>query len=298
VTVSSNAAAALIVPQVMAPGQILADLDDDQAMILLATLNESALINAGAGSGKTRLLVSQIAYQVSSGQYRPDQIVAITFTNKAGNEMRNRLSSMIGPSAIDKTNGVWIGTFHAFCIRLLRQFGGKDLGWGYFHIMDEDEQKQIFRTSMQQLNLMHSNVDVQTCKKMISLWKNRMLPARAIIESGTKEQDAAKITLGQIYEKYVEIGRKKRAMDFDDLLLYTAWGLRKNGHMRQFCHDQFKHWYIDEFQDTNLVQLEIAKQGRNPDAKIEAVGEKSLPTLNTREMLESPKSSPRDTAQE
>lgn len=273
----------LAAPALPGPQEIIAGLDDDQALILLQTVDQvprSALVNAGAGSGKTRLLISQIAYLIRTGRYRPEQILAITFTNKAAREMKERLLAMAGPDAVDRDHGVWVGTFHAICIRLLRMFGGVDLGWSSFHILDEDDSLKMLKAAATTLGLNYKGTELSEARRTISLWKNKMVSPKWVMETAQQENDNVRYDLGRLFERYMQVCRRSRGMDFDDILLYTVWALRKKGAMWTFCQSQFKHIFVDEFQDTNGVQLELCRLMRAPDAQIEGVGKtwRSLPT--------------------
>lgn len=230
------------------------------------------LVLAGAGSGKTRVLTHQIAHRIETGSY-PGEILAVTFTNKAAKEMRERLDHLLG-NGLGKS--LWIGTFHSICGRILR----RDIGhyatpagrtWNsHFVIYDESESMTAVKEVIKSLNLDDKLYTPKNIRYMISGFKNSMLDAYTYASSA-KDFRAEK--LAQIFDGYEALLSRNNAMDFDDMLLITVRLLQQCPDVLQRYHDQFKHILVDEFQDTNDSQYELVrllaegclKEDRSPD---------------------------------
>ena len=209
------------------------------------------LVLAGAGSGKTRVLTFRIAHMVADLGVRPWQLLAITFTNKAAAEMRERLSSLLP----EGTRGMWVCTFHAMCVRMLREDADL-LGYtGQFSIYDDDDSRRMVRDIMQALSIEQKQYPINMIRSKISAAKNAMIgpdemSARA---SSPQEEKAARV--------YAELERRLRAanaMDFDDLLVRTLELLRSRPEVLEKYQERFRYISVDEYQDTNHVQYEIA----------------------------------------
>ena len=218
-----------------------------------ATLTEGPLlVLAGAGSGKTRVLTYRIAHMIADLGIRPWQILAITFTNKAAAEMRERLGALLPNS----TRGMWVCSFHAMCVRMLREDADL-LGYtGQFTIYDDDDSRRMVREIMQGLDIDQKNFPINMIRGKISAAKNAMVGPDEMLEkaSDPKERKAAQV--------YAELERRLRAanaMDFDDLLVRTLELLRTRPEVLDKYQDRFRVYIsVDEYQDTNHVQYEIA----------------------------------------
>ena len=216
------------------------------------------LVLAGAGSGKTRVLTHQIAHRIESGAH-PTEVLAVTFTNKAAKEMRERLNHLLG-EFVGKS--LWIGTFHSICGRILR----RDIGhytsaagrtWNNnFVIYDETESMAAVKAVIKSLNLDDKLYAPKNIRHMISGFKNSMLDAFSYA-STAKDFRAEK--LAQIFDGYEAELSRNNAMDFDDMLLITVKLLQQNPHVLARYHQQFKHILVDEFQDTNDAQYELVR---------------------------------------
>ena len=217
----------------------------------VVTTEGPLLVLAGAGSGKTRVLTYRIAHMIADLGIRPWQILAITFTNKAAAEMRERLGALLPNS----TRGMWVCTFHAMCVRMLREDADL-LGYtGQFTIYDDDDSRRMVREIMQGLDIDQKNFPINMIRGKISAAKNAMVGPDEMLEkaSDPKERKAAQV--------YVELERRLRAanaMDFDDLLVRTLELLRTRPEVLDKYQERFRYISVDEYQDTNHVQYEIA----------------------------------------
>ena len=221
----------------------------------LKTLNESQhkavvheggplFVVAGAGTGKTKTLTSRISYLISQGA-DPRHILAVTFTNKAAREMKQRVVDMTGPHAM----GVWLYTFHAFGLQILRRHIA-ELPYGYrpnFTVIDEDDGKKIIQDQIKELGLDIKQYSIKALKNLISLYKSRRL-------EGFERTDEEKI-----YKKYQTYLRENQLVDFDDLLLYTLELLEDYPEIRTKYQTYFEHILVDEFQDTDAIQYKVMK---------------------------------------
>lgn len=222
------------------------------------------LVLAGPGSGKTRVLTSRIAYLARQRQVSPQRIMAVTFTNKATDEMRSRLERMLG----DDLNGMQIGTFHRISARLLRREAellGYRPGW---RILATNRQYWVIRRIMDEAVRGEASISPSNARRAISLAKNRMILPEAYAE--TDEDSAA---VGRMYRAYQAELLAENVMDLDDLLLQLAILLREFPAARSKFQREFDHLLIDEFQDTNLAQYEIVKALAPPQNNIYVVGD-------------------------
>ncbi len=209
------------------------------------------LVLAGAGSGKTRVLTYRIAHMIGDLGVRPWQILAITFTNKAAAEMRERLAALIPQG----TRGMWVCTFHAMCVRMLREDADL-LGYtGQFTIYDDDDSKRLVRDIMQGLGIEQKQFPINMIRSKISSAKNAMIGPEEMLKAADSpnDQKAAQV--------YLELERRLRAanaMDFDDLLVRALELLRTRPEVLDKYQERFRYISVDEYQDTNHVQYEIA----------------------------------------
>jgi DNA helicase-2/ATP-dependent DNA helicase PcrA len=216
----------------------LFDLNPEQQEAV-RTIDGPLLILAGAGTGKTRVITSRVAYLIAHG-VSPDAILAVTFTNKAAKEMRERLAGMIDKSDAKQ---VVMSTFHALCVRLLR--GDIDrLGYKRnFTIYDEGDQMGLIRKIITKVSARDEKLDPHAAKSMISRLKNQGLRERL---PGDDQS-----LMAAVYLRYQEELKTLNAVDFDDLLILAVQLLRENGDVREKWQARFSHIMIDEFQDTN-----------------------------------------------
>ncbi len=239
------------------------ELNEIQKLAVLDT-EGAVLVTAGAGSGKTRLLTHRISHLIKDLHIPTYNILAITFTNKAANEMRMRLDSMLG-----NADGIWIFTFHAACVRILRHFIDR-MGFDKnFTIYGEPETKSVIKRICKE----HAyNEDmVKRIATQISNAKNKGIPPENYKEIFKFAQDAEEI--GDAYKEYQNVLHANNALDYDDLLNQTLKLLQTSDEAREYYQNKFRYIHIDEFQDTNTVQYEIAKILAGKHGNIFAVGD-------------------------
>jgi DNA helicase II / ATP-dependent DNA helicase PcrA len=210
------------------------------------------LIFAGAGSGKTRVLTQRIAYVIATRRVRPDEICAVTFTNKAAREMRSRVEQLIG----DSIKGMWLGTFHSLGARLLRREGeaiGVPPG---FTIYDESDRLSALRNAIRAEGIDEKRLTPNRVAHAISAAKNELLDARDFQSRATGPMEEQ---ISRIYFAYERDLDDASALDFDDLLLRAFFLLRDVDSVREYYQDRFLHLFVDEYQDTNKAQYELVK---------------------------------------
>mgnify|MGYP001007721298 CR=1 FL=1 len=211
------------------------------------------LILAGAGSGKTRVLTHRIAYLIEERGVFPGNILAITFTNKAANEMKGRVGKLLHGKAED----VWMGTFHSICVRILRMFINR-LGYDRnFIIYDTDDQKTLVKECIKEKNLNKDTYKEKSIISIISSQKNLMLTPDAYINENYGDFYCRNV--GEIYAFYQEKLKKNNALDFDDLILKTIELLKKDKDALEYCQKKFKYIFVDEYQDTNKAQYVLIR---------------------------------------
>jgi len=222
-----------------------------------ATTCEGALlILAGAGSGKTRVLTTRIAYMIQHGAIS-GRFLAVTFTNKAAKEMKERLSSILGENVVKY---MWVGTFHSICGRILRQDienysfqSGKKLDKN-FTIYDETDSLAVIKQAIKKLNLDDKIYQPKLIKAIISNAKNKMQDAYTF---ATFAKDFKSQNIARVFEVYENALNNNNAIDFDDMLLLAVKLLEQNPEVRKKYHDKFQHILVDEYQDTNLAQYKL-----------------------------------------
>lgn len=209
------------------------------------------LILAGAGSGKTRVLTHRIAYLIDEKGVNPWNILAITFTNKAAGEMRERVDDIVGFGS----EQIWVSTFHSACVRILRRFADH-LGYERnFVIYDTDDQKSVIKEICKRLNIDTKIYKERALLSAISSAKNEMIDAKAYALNVSG--DFGKQRIADVYGEYEKVLYKNNAMDFDDLLVKTVEVLRNNEDVLNYYQERFKYIMVDEYQDTNTVQFRL-----------------------------------------
>lgn len=226
--------------------QLLDKMNPQQKEAILTT-EGPLLVMAGAGSGKTRVLTHRIAYLMSEKQVSPYNILAITFTNKAAREMKERVEKLIGERGKD----VWISTFHSMCVRILRRdidLIGYDLNFG---ILDDADQLSVIKTVMEDLNLDPKRQSPKYFLSQISNAKNELKTPNDLNKEFENED------VIRVYEKYQQTLFKNNRVDFDDLLMLTVHLFEKHPEVLSFYQNKFQYIHIDEYQDTNHAQYKI-----------------------------------------
>ena len=235
----------------MHPEEILAGLNPEQRRAA-STIEGPVLVLAGAGTGKTRVITYRIAYMLAKG-IPPEQILGMTFTNKAAAEMKERLAELCGAEAASK---VTLGTFHAFAGRLLR----KEIGvFGFlsnFTIADDSDQKSIIKQAAAACGLTRDDAPIPEAAAYISRCKNQMISPEEALAAPERPGDEI---FAQIYTKYQNQLLLQNMLDFDDLLFYTHRLLRDYPEVRERCNARYRYLLVDEYQDTNRVQFEMVR---------------------------------------
>ena len=225
----------------------------------------AVLVIAGAGSGKTRVLTSRIAYLISNKGVHPSNVLAITFTNKAADEMKVRLEKMIGD-----IDGMWVSTIHSMCVKILRS-SISYLGYEKnFSIYSEDDKERVLKRIISEMGL-EADKYLKLCKAHISNAKNSDLSPKEY-----RDENINIKAIGTIYDVFVEYEnelKRSNALDFDDLLIKTLHLFEENDNVLDYYSEKFRYVHIDEFQDTNTVQYKIAKMLSSYHGNIFAVGD-------------------------
>lgn len=227
----------------------LSQLDERQREAVLAT-EGPVIVFAGAGTGKTRVLTYRVAYLTCSKGVPPSFIMAVTFTNKAANEMRERLERLVGRAC----EQMWIGTFHAICARMLRIHGGCVGLKSNFIIFDEDDQIALIKRIMRDLEISFDRYNPQAIQAAISEAKVNMLSPD---EYGDVAQTPFAKVVATVYERYEEALRTSNAVDFDDLLFCALRMLWENESIARHYGERFQYIHVDEYQDVNHLQHEL-----------------------------------------
>ncbi|MBN1582043.1 MAG: UvrD-helicase domain-containing protein [Anaerolineae bacterium] len=244
--------------------QLLEGLNPAQ-QLAVTTTEGPVLVLAGPGSGKTRVLTHRVAYLIREKGVRPWQIMAVTFTNKAAREMKDRLSNLIGSIDLGQLT---IGTFHAICVRLLHR-EATTLGLNpNFVIYDDSDQQALMRRAIAELNLDDKRFRPRTMHSIISRAKTEMLTP-AEFEPRTYQEEVAR----RIYVLYEKLLTESNALDFDDLLLKVVLAFREHPDLLHKYQDRYHYVLVDEFQDTNAVQYELVRQFSGGTRNLFGVGD-------------------------
>nr|WP_164508891.1 DNA helicase PcrA [Levilactobacillus fuyuanensis] len=230
----------------MAGEELLTGMNDKQTEAVLQT-EGPLLVLAGAGSGKTRVLTHRVAYLIEHNNVMPWRILAITFTNKAAKEMRERVAKLLGPDG----NDVWVSTFHALCVRILRRDADK-LGYNRaFTIADTGEQRTLIKRVLQDQNLDVKKFDPRSVLGAISNAKNALQTPAMMREAAGNPFET---TVADVYESYQRQLKANQAMDFDDLIMLTIKLFNDEKEVLAHYQDKFQYIHVDEYQDTNDAQ--------------------------------------------
>lgn len=221
---------------------------NEMQQLAVDTTEGPLLILAGAGSGKTTVLVNRVEHIISSHLATPWQVLAITFTNKAAGELRERLVSAIGEEA----NDIWAYTFHSCCSRILRRFGEKIGYTNHFTIYDTDDSRRVMKQCQKQLGIEDKLINHKSILAEISRAKDSLISPEEYKQ--TAQNDFRKSKIAECYELYQAQLKKSDAMDFDDIIFNTVKLLEENEDVRNIYQTQFKYVMVDEYQDTNHAQ--------------------------------------------
>jgi len=241
--------------------KLIENLNPNQAEAVLTT-EGSLMVIAGAGSGKTRVLTRRIAHLILELGVPKNNILAITFTNKAANEMKGRLYHLLGES----TREMWISTFHAMCARILRDHGQAIELDPHFQIIDDDDVTQLIKVIMKE-----SNISKETIKPR--LVKNLMMHVKSGQKILEDIEEPIQSIVGQIYTSYQRKLTRNSLVDFEDLIIKVIELLKKDQSVREYYHSLFTYVLVDEFQDTNNRQYELIKWLTGPHKNLFVVGD-------------------------
>ena len=231
----------------MVNSDYLKNLNEAQKQAVIS-LDGPLLIVAGAGSGKTRVLTSRIAHIIKEKRAFPNQILSVTFTNKAAKEMQERVSKILGSSA---TGLSWLGTFHSICAKLLRKHASAVNLNSNFTIVDTDDQLRLIKNICKAENIDIKQLAPRFIIAIIDKWKNKGLyPSDVKINP----KDAYEKTILPVYKIYQQKLIELNACDFGDLILHSVKILETNKDIREIYSKNFKYILVDEYQDTNLIQ--------------------------------------------
>lgn len=243
---------------------ILNELNDRQRDAVTSEA-PSLLVLAGAGSGKTRVLVHRVAWIVEAMQSNPNSVMAVTFTNKAANEMKSRIQELLQSPLAD----LWCGTFHGLAHRTLKRFYKEANLISTFTVLDAEDQLRVIKRICKDNNLEESSWPAKQIQWQINSWKDAGKRPKNIDDN----KDFYAETVKKIYSQYDEICKKDSLVDFAELLLKSYELLKSNKKVRDFFHRRFRHILIDEFQDTNVIQYAWLNEVASKEASITAVGD-------------------------
>ena len=245
---------------------ILEGLNDKQYEAVVNT-DGAVLVIAGAGSGKTKVLTHKIAYLIQEKQVAPWSILAITFTNKAANEMKQRIEGLVGEDAKD----IWMGTFHSICVRILRKNIDKIGFNSSFIIFDTSDQKTIVKKCLKELQIDDKQFPEKMIMAEISNSKNDMVePDKYAIKA---MGDFRKEKIAMVYSLYQKKLKENNAVDFDDIINFTIKIFNENPEILNYYSSKFKYILVDEYQDTNRSQFILVKMLAEVNGNITAVGD-------------------------
>ena len=231
--------------------ELVQNMNENQLKAILKTQG-AVMVIAGAGSGKTRVLTNRIAYLIAEKNVLESNILAITFTNKAAKEMKERIYSLVG----ETSKYIWINTFHSMCVRILRQHIDL-LGYNKnFTILDTSEQKTIIKNIVKELNLSEDSYQPNNILKIISNSKNSMI---SVNEMKAQARFGFMKNVAEIYEYYQKYLKKNSVLDFDDLILKTIVLFEKHPEVLAIYQNKFEYIHVDEYQDTNVIQYKLIK---------------------------------------
>ena len=245
--------------------ELVQNMNENQLKAILKTQG-AVMVIAGAGSGKTRVLTNRIAYLIAEKNVLESNILAITFTNKAAKEMKERVYSLVG----ETSKYIWINTFHSMCVRILRQHIDL-LGYNKnFTILDTSEQKTIIKNILKELNLSEDSYQPNNILKIISNSKNSMI---SVNEMKAQARFGFMKNVAEIYEYYQKYLKKNSVLDFDDLMLKTIVLFEKHPEVLAIYQNKFEYIHVDEYQDTNVIQYKLIKMLSEVHKNICVVGD-------------------------
>lgn len=230
--------------------ELIAGLNPNQRLAVTHSYDKNTLVIAGAGSGKTNVITRRIAFIIGNG-HSTSSVLAVTFTNKAADEMRKRIAKFVGK---DNAKKIMMGTFHSICVELLRQFG-RDIGVPrYFTIYDTGDSKQILKETLLEITGTTDDNLVKACREKISNMKNNLIDVH---EANLRALNPEDRLVASAYGLYQQKLAMNKALDFDDLIMKTVFLLRISAKAKSYCNNRFRFVMADEVQDTNDAQYEL-----------------------------------------
>ena len=231
------------------------DTLNEQQKLGVITTEGPVLILAGAGSGKTRVLTHRTAYLIEEKGVNPYNIMAITFTNKAAGEMRERIDALVGYGS----ESIWVSTFHSTCVRILRRHIDR-IGYDTnFTIYDSDDSKSVMKEICKRLNIDTKIYKERSLLAAISSAKDELVSPTQFALQASASSDFAKKKQAQVYQEYQAALQKNNALDFDDLIVKTVELLQTDPEVLAYYQERFRYIMVDEYQDTNTAQFELIR---------------------------------------
>ena len=240
------------------PDELLVGLNPEQRKAVVHR-GPALLIVAGAGSGKTRVLTHRIAHLLANGELYPSQILAITFTNKAANEMRERIEQLVGTSS----EGMWVRTFHSACLQILRREAERLGHNSNFTVYDSGDTRALLKRLLREAGAEDADLKPQVAAAVISNAKNELKDAEDFARNADRSNPRERI-IAEVYQAYAQELRRNNAFDFDDLIAETVGLLRAFPEVRARYQKRFRHILVDEYQDTNHAQYALIRELTRP----------------------------------
>ena len=219
------------------------------------TTEGPVLILAGAGSGKTRVLTHRTAYLIEEVGVNPYNIMAITFTNKAAGEMRERIDNLVGYGS----ESIWVSTFHSSCVRILRRHIDRIRYDTNFTIYDADDSKSVMKDICKRLNIDTKIYKERSLLAVISSAKDELVSPDEFARQAALSSDFAKRRQAEVYREYQDVLRKNNALDFDDLIFKTVELFQSDAEVLAYYQERFRYIMVDEYQDTNTAQFQLIR---------------------------------------
>lgn len=226
-------------------------LNEQQLQAVLNSYEKNTILVAGAGSGKTKTLQERVRYLLDVKKVQPSEIMVITFTNKAAGEIKRRIADVT-----EEVDDMWLGTFHAICVRILREFGS-EIGIKRFNIMDQGDVKQLIRVIMNEYDLKSDMASINNMMTKLSNFKSNLLSPNDLLKQ--YPSSLADIDTIRVYQRYQAEKWERKVFDFDDLIVYAVRLLEKSKVARNWFHRTIKYIMVDESQDTNSAQFVLVK---------------------------------------
>lgn len=235
----------------------LSDLNPQQKNAVINSLNNNTVVIAGAGSGKTKTLTKRVGYLLDDMGVLPQSIMAVTFTNKAANELKQRLFTVCS-----EINKMWVGTFHSVCVKILKNFGSY-IGIKSFSILSTYESKKILATAIKEAGIPADKPTINKYMTKISNYKNEFINADSLLKQANTNDD---VIFANAYKNYQNIKWKSKTFDFDDLIIYSAILVKNSKEVANWFKQNIKYYIVDESQDMNSAQFSLIyylAQGNN-----------------------------------